>query len=109
TQALSQAKKALIAWAVSYAELPGMMPYPNRGTDSGGYEDGGSDCFASNISFNYQFLIGVLPFRDSNDTNCISLARKALPLFQDAMGNPLWYAVSRNLVRNYHTPASNPS
>lgn len=106
--ALGQAKEALIAWSVSYRDLPGLMPYPNRGTDAAGYEDGGSDCFAAVTSFNYQFLLGMLPSRDSNDTNCITLSRKGISDFRDAGGNPLWYAVSRNLVRNYEAPAANP-
>lgn len=106
--ALGQAKEALISWSVSYRDLPGLMPYPNRGTDAAGYEDGGSDCFAAATSFNYQFLLGMLPSRDSSDTNCITLSRKGIPDFRDAGGNPLWYAVSRNLVRNYEAPAANP-
>lgn len=120
-QKLGEAKAALIAWAVSYQDLPGLMPYPNRGTDAAGYEDGGADCFAASTAFNYAFLIGMLPTKDTNDTNCIPLTRKGLPEFGvtvlrelpltsiiDVTGNPLWYAVSRNLVRNYQSPAANP-
>lgn len=107
-QALGQAKEALLAWAVSYRDLPGLMPYPNRGTDADGYEDGGSDCFATSTSFNYQFLLGMLPSQDSKDTNCITLSRKGISDFRDAAGNPLWYAVSRNLVVNYDGSVTNP-
>lgn len=105
--ALGQAKEALLAWSVSYRDLPGMMPYPNRGSDAAGYADGGADCFFA-VPFNYQFLIGMLPSRDTNDINCMAATRKGLPDFRDAAGNPLWYAVSRNLVRNYEAPAINP-
>lgn len=118
-EALGQAKEALIAWSVTYGDLPGLMPYPNRGTDGAGYGDGGADCFAGSTAFNYAFLIGMLPTKDSIDTNCISLTRKGLPEFAvvnnqvspeliDVTGNPLWYAVSRNLVRNYESPATSP-
>ncbi|PKO91108.1 MAG: hypothetical protein CVU15_11970 [Betaproteobacteria bacterium HGW-Betaproteobacteria-1] len=106
-QTLGQAKEALLAWSVSYRDLPGMMPYPNRGSDAAGYADGGADCFFA-VPFNYQFLIGMLPSRDTNDINCMAATRKGLPDFRDAAGNPLWYAVSRNLVRNYEAPAINP-
>lgn len=110
-QTLAQAKKALIAWSVSHQTWPGIMPYPDRGTDAGGY-DGGSDCFSSGISFNPQFLIGQLPTRVSSDTNCESIVRVSLSHpddFRDSSGNRLWYAVSRNIVHNYEFLYSTPN
>ena len=106
-QALAEAKVALISWSVNHQSLPGMMPYPDRNGD--GDYDGTSDCYASNVSFSYSFLLGELPIFDTQDTNCAATSRAGLGLdLRDGTGQRLWYAVSRNLVRDYHTPATDP-
>jgi len=106
---LSEAKSALIAWAVSHPNHPGQMPYPDRNED--GNYDGYSDCFATNQSFNYKFLLGRLPVHGL-DPNCnhhgITVTAALGEDFRDATGEPLWYAVSRNLVHDYYGTGSNP-
>lgn len=104
-QNLADAKEALIAWAVSNSINPGQMPYPDR-AGGGGY-DGRSDCLLPNTTFNYNFLIGQLPIYGQT-APCISPQTGLGVNSQDAHGNRLWYAVSRNLVRKYDTPATNP-
>jgi hypothetical protein len=102
---LSTAKEALIAWAVSNSINPGQMPYPDR-AGGGGY-DGRSDCLPSTIAFNYNFLIGQLPIYGQT-APCINPQTGLGVNSEDAQGNKLWYAVSRNLVHKYDAPASNP-
>ena len=115
-QTLNEAKQALIAWSVSHQYSPGQMPWPDRHLDPGIY-DGSSDC--ATTVFQYSNLLGQLP--SLPDTSpCLDgntglsvyaglstysgLARD----FRDAQGNRLWYAVSRNLVRKYDAPVSDP-
>jgi len=106
---LNEAKSALIAWAVSHPNHPGQMPYPDRNLD--GNYDGYSDCFATNQSFDYKFLLGRLPVHGL-DPNCnhhgITVAAALGADFRDATGEPLWYAVSKNLVHDYYGTGSNP-
>ena len=59
TQALKSAKDALIAWAVAHPTHPGQLPFPDRNTDAN--YDGFADCNSPTSTFNYGFLIGVLP------------------------------------------------
>jgi hypothetical protein len=117
--ALNRAKSALISWAVSHEFSPGQMPWPDRNGD--GNYDGSSDCVAT--AFQYSYLIGQLPslpmtspcfnpktgsFMYTGLSTYPGLGER----FEDAQGNTLWYAVSRNLVRNYQTatnPIINPS
>ncbi|MGY1489239.1 hypothetical protein ACW4YW_07475 [Methylobacillus pratensis] len=108
-KALAEAKEALIAWSVTHPDTPGQMPWPDRRETSNPNYDGRSDC--SNASFdlvNQQGeanFLGQLPSLPST-TPC--LIYPGIGHYQDAYGNNLWYAVSRNLVRNYVSPASNP-
>lgn len=101
---LGEAKKALIAWAVSHPNTPGQMPFPDRNSDPEGY-DGKSDCYTG--VFQYSFLLGQLPIYGQTNP-CVSPQLGIGTDFRDAQGNRLWYAVSRNLVRQYESPASDP-
>lgn len=100
TKNLNIAKEALLAWAVANRDYPGQMPYPDRGTDAGGY-DGKSDCSGSNPINNQSLLIGQLPMYGS--TGCIgfSVTEGLATVVDDGYGNRLWYAVSPNLMHNY--------
>jgi hypothetical protein len=104
-RALGVAKQALIAWAVSHPNVPGMMPYPDRNVD--GNYDGTSDCYASNVNFNSYFVLGQLPlFKiDPNCTNQKITASSGLADdFRDGTGERLWYEASRNLLHDYYKP-----
>lgn len=111
---LNAAKQALIAWSVGHVYSPGQMPWPDRSGD--GNYDGSSDCVAT--PFQYSYLLGQLPsIPDTSpclDPNAGQVAYAGLSTypglgqeFRDAQGNRLWYAVSRNLVRDYES-ATNP-
>lgn len=104
--ALAQAKAALIGWSVNHPDLPGMMPFPDRNGD--GNYDGNSDCYSG--SFSYSFLLGQLPW--AGQTNPCVTPQTGLGIdVRDGAGERLWYAVSRNLVRDYQTstnPVINP-
>ncbi|PKO25844.1 MAG: hypothetical protein CVU35_02085 [Betaproteobacteria bacterium HGW-Betaproteobacteria-8] len=117
--ALGQAKEALLAWAVSHKHNPGLFPWPDRNGD--GNYDGSSDC-ATN-SFAYSLFIGRLPSKpdtspcyDPNTGLNVYAGYSTYPgmgqEFIDFEGNQLWYAVSRNVVRNNQAaldPIINPS
>lgn len=104
--ALAQAKTALIGWSVNHAVLPGMMPFPDRNGD--GDYDGKSDCYTG--AFAYSFLLGRLPW--AGQTNPCITPQTGLGIdIRDGSGERLWYAVSRNLVRDYEhseNPIMNP-
>ena len=112
-QTLNEAKQALIAWAVSHPNTPGMMPWPDRNSDldfapyPNAY-DGRSDCVTT--VFSRPYLLGQLPWR--GQSNPCTLPHTGLGTeFIDAQGNKLWYAVSRNLVHDYENgeaPIINP-
>jgi hypothetical protein len=117
-QALNEAKQALISWAVSHPNTPGLMPYPDRNAD-GNYDDT-SDCYASNVNFAPHFTLGRLPLF-KNDPNCVN-AKNTVSAgladdFRDGTGERLWYEVSRNLLHDYKnngdpagtSPIINPS
>lgn len=114
-QALNAAKQALIAWSVGHVHSPGQMLWPDRHLDPGVY-DGSSDCVTT--AFQYSYLLGQLPSLpttspclDPNNGLTVYPALSTYPGlgqdFRDAQGNRLWYAVSRNLVRDYVT-STNP-
>ncbi|MDI1363167.1 hypothetical protein [Methylotenera sp.] len=117
-KALNDAKVALIAWAVSHPNTPGLMPYPDRNGD-GNYDDT-SDCYASNVNFAPSFTIGRLPLFKS-DPNCVNAKNTVTSGlagdFRDGSGERLWYEVSQNLLHDYKnngdpagtSPIINPS
>lgn len=98
SEALAQAKEALIGWAVGNMTTPGtpgMLPYPDR-RDDGNY-DGLSDCPATNTATSAGLLLGKIP-RIAPGNPC-PLPYTALGVDAvDAAGEVLWYAVSRNMV-----------
>ncbi len=95
-RALAQAKEALIGWSVAHPEYPGIMPFPDRNAD--GDYDGNSDCVPA-VALNYSHLIGRLP-NAVQTAPCIGALQNGLSgSFVDGEGEPLWYAVSRNLIR----------
>lgn len=96
-QALEEAKAALVGWSVAHPEYPGIMPFPDRNTD--GNYDGNSDCVLAGV-LNYSHLIGRLPSA-TQTAPCIGALQNGLSgHFVDGDGEPLWYAVSRNLIRS---------
>nr|VFK63529.1 MAG: hypothetical protein BECKTC1821F_GA0114240_10985 [Candidatus Kentron sp. TC] len=106
--ALADAKQALLGWAVSHPNAPGSMPWPDRNAD--GNYDGDSDCASlwSGATFNPSFLLGRLPWRGR--TNPCERVHGGLGIdVRDGAGERLWYGVSRNLIRRYHSPAGYPS
>jgi len=117
---LNEAKAALIAWSVSHSYSPGQMPWPDRKELVNPNYDGSSDCVAG--TFQYSYLLGQLPSQpstspclDPNNGLTIYSGLSTYPglgdEFRDAQGNKLWYAVSRNLVRDYEnaeSPVINP-
>lgn len=104
-QNLNAAKQTLIAWAVSNRDHPGQLPFPDRNVD--GDYNGTSDCNSPTSVFQYSFLIGQLPVLGRNNP-CISPQENMDVNLQDAYGNRLWYAVSRNLVHKYELPDGDP-
>lgn len=111
-QTLSEAKSALIAWAVSHPNAPGMMPWPDRNTDldfeGDSAYDGKSDCVTT--AFQSSYLLGQLPWRAQSNP-CVTPHMGLGVDFRDGQGNRLWYAVSRNLVYDYENaqaPVINP-
>lgn len=101
TQALSEAKSALIAWAVSNPSQPGMLPYPDRNND--GIYDGKSDCHTTTLDGNYDKLLGRLPWQSADNGSCVNsnfISGMGSDI-KDGSGTSLWYAVSRNLVYPY--------
>ena len=103
--ALNEAKQALISWAVSNSVNPGQMPFPDRNAD--GNYDGRSDCPSPVSAFSHSFLIGQLPLYGQTNP-CISPQAGLGINTKDGGGNPLFYAVSRNLVHKYDAPTGNP-
>ena len=107
-QSLKEAKAALIAWAVSHPNHPGIMPFPDRNDDLPQGYDGKSDCVTVGVTGAH--LIGRLPLL--SDVNCVT-PQVGLNIYgKDGAGEPLWYSVSINLVRMNDASANpiiNPS
>nr|VFJ47413.1 MAG: hypothetical protein BECKDK2373C_GA0170839_101825 [Candidatus Kentron sp. DK] len=107
TEALLAAKQALIGWAAGHPDAPGLLPWTDRNGD--GNYDGDSDCasLSASANFNPAFLLGRLPWRGR--TNPCEKTHGGLGIdVRDGAGERLWYAVSRNLVRRYQSPARYP-
>ena len=108
-RALADARRALVGWSVGaglsgsgIAHTPGVLPFPDRNTDARGY-DGRADCVTSWLSDRH--LIGRLP--TAGETS--PCPRRTLGVeLRDGSGEPLWYAVSRNLVNHRGGSASDP-
>ena len=100
-RALAEAKRALIGWSVGGGldgggeeHVPGVLPFPDRNSDARGY-DGRSDCVTSLLSDRH--LIGRLPWAGE----AAPCPGRTLGIeVRDGSGEPLWYAVSRNLVNH---------
>jgi hypothetical protein len=111
---LMQAKEAMIAWAVTYDGAPGQFPWPDRRETTNPNYDGQSDCSTANFnllnSLNEPNFLGQIPHIKST-APCVIYPGIGNQ-FRDSSGSNLWYAVSRNLVRNYSTSTNlkiNPS
>lgn len=100
-QAIASAKSSLLGWSVGHPNYPGIMLFPDRNAD--GNYDGNSDCVAAGL-LNYSHLIGRLP-NLGQTAPCVSPLNGLSGHFLDGDGEPLWYAVSRNLIR---TTAAGP-
>ncbi len=92
-EVLAQAKANLIAWSVSHPTEPGRLPWPDRNGD--GDYDGGSDCVTSGFSNTH--LLGRFPHA-GDVSPCDAAPFGSFTV--DGYGEPLWYAVSRNLLWN---------
>lgn len=104
--ALLEAKLRLIEWSVQRdTEHPGQMPFPDRNND--GNYDGAGDCNSPVSTFSYAFLIGQLPII-RQDNPCIAPQTGVTGSHHDLSGNRFWYAVSRNVVHKYDSPAADP-
>lgn len=107
-QALNETKQALIAWAVSHPNHPGILPFPDRNDDAPRFYDDKSDCVTVGVVGSH--LIGRLPLL--SDVNCVNPQQGLGVAGVDATGERLWYSVSINLVRMSDaspTPVINPS
>ena len=97
---LGEAKAALIAWATTYQAAtqrqtgPGTLPYPDRNGD--GNYDGMADCDALGGNED-AVLVGRLPWSGEDIASCGVTTSLYVDL-SDGAGEPLWYAVSRNLL-----------
>jgi len=106
-RSLADAKTALIAWAVTLSPasgknvVPGLLPFPDRNRD--GKYDGKGDCVT--FGLNDSHLLGRLPW--AGDAN--PCPRMGLNIdVRDGAGEPLWYAVSRNLLTRGRGGLVNP-
>jgi hypothetical protein len=99
--ALSEAKNALLGWAINHPINPGTLPFPDRIEASNPNYDGDIDCVTTAVANTH--LIGKFPWRDIQSTckDAGSLSGLQTNVF-DVNGERLLYAVSKNLV--YETP-----
>ncbi len=100
--ALSQAKDALITFSLGYfyktsssLQVLGRLPFPDRNDDAPDYYDGESDCFSGAVGSN--LLIGKFPWRREGSP-CLEFEINTD--VKDSSGERLWYAVSRNMIKN---------
>jgi hypothetical protein len=95
-EALASAKQALIAWAATHPDTPGLLPFPDRNDD--GTYDGAADCISPGpVAAGH--LLGRFPIRgEQAGAGCTTTIAMSVE-FADSAGQRLWYAVSRNLVR----------
>lgn len=106
-RSLSEAKTALIAWAVTLSPaagkdvVPGLLPFPDRNRD--GNYDGKGDCVT--FGLNDSHLLGRLPWA-GDATPCPRLGLNID--VRDGAGEHLWYAVSRNLLSRGRSRPVNP-
>lgn len=98
TRALAEARAALLGWAAANPDLPGLLPFPDRNGD--GNYDGNGDCLPATVAVSPSHLLGRLPWGVQQGGACAGDAAIGNNLLRDAGGEPLWYAVSRNLVRD---------
>ncbi len=98
SEALASAKDALIAWAATHPDTPGLLPFPDRNDDVTPDYDGAADCVAPG-TVGPAHLIGSFPIRGEELlTGCTADVPMSVEI-EDSSGQRLWYAVSRNLVR----------
>lgn len=96
-RSLGDARSALVAWAAvssvraGRAAVPGVLPFPDRNRD--GNYDGKGDCVT--FGLNDGHLLGRLPWA-GNGRPCPPMGLNVE--IRDGAGEPLWYAVSRNLL-----------
>lgn len=100
-EVLAQAKANLIAWSVSHPNEPGRLPWPDRNGD--GDYDGGSDCVTT--GFSNVHLLGRFPHA-GDATPCDVVPFGSFTV--DGYREPLWYAVSRNLLWNRGQTGTDP-
>ena len=100
-EVLAQARANLIAWSVSHPNEPGRLPWPDRNGD--GDYDGGSDCVTTGFSNTH--LLGRFPHA-GDATPCDVVPFGSFTV--DGYGEPLWYAVSRNLLWNRGQTGTDP-
>ena len=100
-KALADAKAALIAWSATYTPSAaqfstiGNLPYPDR--DGDGRYDGFADCDA--LGVNDLALVGRLPQLGEDSVSSLCGVDNPLNVeLHDSAGEPLWYAVSRNVL-----------
>ncbi|NIR28069.1 MAG: hypothetical protein GWN84_01775 [Gammaproteobacteria bacterium] len=94
-RALEDAKAALIGFATANPYVPGLLPFPDRNSD--GNYDGNSDCPPVTVVTDDTHLLGHLPWQGKHGP-CVGNPA-AMGDLRDAAGAPLWYGVSKNLVR----------
>ena len=112
TQALQEARIALIGWAINHPVNPGTLPMPDRKESVNPNYDGDSDCYNGGPVGN-NLLLGKLPWKDYPspciDASTVGGLRISASDTSDTSNSNklnrsanLWYAVSVNLV--YQTP-----
>jgi hypothetical protein len=109
--ALKIAKDALIGWSLHHPDSPGMLPFPDRNGDAGGY-DGLSDCPPSTLVLDDDdddLLLGRLPWLGQGNP-CRSPQTGLNIDARDFLGEQVWYAVSKNLLyQNQRYPFVSPA